>query len=94
MTKVNIRRLRTHVFNILLETYLNLVFITDADDGSLREGGDAIVTGWGATVEKGLSSNIPMKVSNGSVTPGSGVQKFTSDCERIRLELIVAACKC
>lgn len=36
-------------------------FFTDDED--FLEGADAIVSGWGSTIEKGYPSNIPMKVS-------------------------------
>lgn len=55
--------------SIVLKNKINKLFkipiiFSDSDDadGDLLEGVDAVVTGWGSTVEKGPSSNIPMKV--------------------------------
>lgn len=52
------------------------------DDDDKLAGADAIVSGWGSTVEKGPPSNIPMKVSPSKIvldtyirTPGMNLRK-------------------
>lgn len=34
-----------------------------SDDENYLEGAEAVVSGWGSTIEKGPASSIPMKVS-------------------------------